>query len=77
MNRLPVAGLATPADFYADRGGDTAILNRRHALNEQARSRNPSRWSGKTRNWEPVHTVALIPERELEVQQVAPEKLAA
>lgn len=65
----------TPAERHA--GHDTAILNKRHAINEAARSRNPSRWSGKTRNWEPVHTVALNPERELVVQQVTPEKLAA
>jgi putative transposase len=65
----------TPAERHA--GHDTAILNRRHALNEQARSRNPSRWSGKTRNWAPVHTVALNPDRDLEVQHAPPEKLAA
>jgi putative transposase len=65
----------TPAERHA--GHDTAILNRRHALNEQARSRNPSRWSGNTRNWEPVHTVALNPDRELVVHQAAPERLAA
>ena len=65
----------TPAQRHA--GQDAAILNRRHALNQQARSRNPSRWSGKTRNWEPVHTVALNPDRELEIQQAPPKKLAA
>ena len=65
----------TPAQRHA--GQDAAILNRRHALNQQARSRNPSRWSGKTRNWEPVHTVALNPDRELEIQQATPKKLAA
>lgn len=65
----------TPVERHA--GHDTAILNKRHAINEQARSRNPSRWSGKTRNWEPVHTVALNPERERVVQQLTPAKLAA
>ncbi|MGB5733093.1 MAG: IS3 family transposase [Thiohalocapsa sp.] len=55
----------TPAERHA--GNDTAILNRRHALNEQARSRNPSRWSGKTRNWEPVGSVALNPALEPEI----------
>lgn len=55
----------TPAERHA--GNDTEILNRRHALNEQARSRNPSRWSGKTRNWEPVGSVALNPDLESEI----------
>ena len=62
----------TPAERHA--GNDTEILNRRHALNEQARSRNPSRWSGKTRNWEPVGSVALNPALEPEI---APLTLAA
>ena len=38
----------TPVECHA--GQDTTILNRSHALNEQVRSRNPSQWSGKTRN---------------------------
>ena len=62
----------TPAERHA--GNDTEILNRRQALNEKARSRNPSRWSGKTRNWEPVGSVALNPALEPEI---APPTLAA
>jgi putative transposase len=64
----------TPAERHA--GQDTAVLTRRHSLNQQARSRNPSRWTGKTRNWEPVHTVALNPDRELVVHQATPQRLA-
>jgi transposase InsO family protein len=45
------------------RGEDQAILAQRHALNQAARDRNPARWSGKTRNWEPIAVVSLNPER--------------
>ena len=45
-------------------GDDHAILAARHALYTEARERNPARWSGKTRNWAPIGTVTLNPERE-------------
>jgi transposase InsO family protein len=40
-------------------GLDHAILNKRHAVYQLARSRNPSRWSRTTRNWKPVLEVGL------------------
>lgn len=49
----------TPAQRH--RGEDGAILEKRHALYEAARARNPERWSGSTRNWEPEKTVYLNP----------------
>ena len=39
----------TPAARH--RGDDAQILERRHAVYEAARHKNPLRWSGKTRNW--------------------------
>ncbi|WP_234385084.1 hypothetical protein, partial [Paracidovorax avenae] len=33
-------------------------------LYTQARQRNPARWSGSTRNWAPVQSVTLNPERD-------------
>ena len=51
----------TPADRHA--GRDTALLAARHTVYERARARHPERWSGKTRHWEPIATVALNPER--------------
>ncbi|MDT8444561.1 MAG: IS3 family transposase [Desulfuromonadales bacterium] len=45
-------------------GQDTAILEHRHAVYQQARERNPARWSGETRNWSPVGAVWLNPEKE-------------
>lgn len=45
------------------RGEDRRILARRHALNQAARDAHPERWSGKTRNWNPIEVVLLNPER--------------
>lgn len=54
----------TPEERH--RGEDRAILAQRHALNQAAREAHPERWSGKTRNWEPIEVVSLNPEREPE-----------
>jgi putative transposase len=50
-------------------GADRAILEARHALYRQARQRHPARWSGKTRNWSPIHAVTLNPERDAVVNE--------
>ena len=47
-------------------GRDQAILARRHAICTAAKQANPRRWSGRTRNWEPVGAVWLNPEKVLE-----------
>ena len=52
----------TPAQRHA--GHDGAILAARHDLYQRARERHPRRWPGATRNWNPVRSVALNPERE-------------
>jgi putative transposase len=52
----------TPAQRH--RGEDAVILKRRHELYEEAKQKRPERWSGNTRNWEPVGPVSLNPERE-------------
>ncbi len=44
-------------------GNDGEILQRRHALYLEARSRNPRRWSRHTRNWSRIDLVTLNPER--------------
>jgi transposase InsO family protein len=51
----------TPAQRHANL--DQHILNRRAALYESARQRNPLRWKGPTRNWQPIHVVHLNPDR--------------
>lgn len=50
----------TPAERH--RGDDEAILAKRQTVYEAAKRRNPERWSGKTRNWEPAGEVWLNPE---------------
>lgn len=51
----------TPAQRH--RGDDKEILAKREQVYAQAKARNPSRWSGKTRNWMHIDIVALNPER--------------
>ena len=52
----------TPAQRHT--GQDKALLAARHAVYQQARERNPARWSRDTRDWSPVEVVALNPERD-------------
>jgi transposase InsO family protein len=44
-------------------GEDTAILNARDEVYRRAKMSNPIRWSGETRNWEPVGDVCLNPDK--------------
>ena len=44
-------------------GLDRQILAKRKQVYEQAKSNHPERWSGETRNWEPVEEVYLNPEK--------------
>jgi transposase InsO family protein len=53
----------TPSQRHA--GHDVAILAHRAEVYRDARLRNPSRWSGGTRNWTPISTVRLNPEHGL------------
>jgi transposase InsO family protein len=67
--------LVTPTQRHS--GEDASVLAKRHAINQAAREANPARWSGKTRNWTPIRTVSLNPERELQVTVIEPENQAA
>lgn len=51
----------TPDDRHS--GRDLEILECRKATYERARAQNPERWSGNTRNWNPIKEVALNPEQ--------------
>lgn len=51
----------TPNERHHGREG--SVLARRHELYERMRRANPERWSGRTRNWLPVGSVVLNPER--------------
>lgn len=55
----------TPSERHD--GKDAALLKQREAVYEAARKRTPQRWSGKTRNWEPVAEVWLNPPKEHQV----------
>jgi len=52
----------TPAQRH--QGEDRDILQKRDKLYALAKSINPARWSGKTRDWAPVGAVTLNPEKE-------------
>lgn len=55
-------------------GQDRATLASRASLYANARSQNPHRWSGKTRNWQPAGPVWLNPENQtsaLEIRDAA------
>lgn len=51
----------TPGDRHEGRGKQ--ILAKRRRVYEEARRRNPKRWSRETRNWTPIGEVHLNPER--------------
>ena len=51
----------TPEDRHA--GRQEEILQQRQRVYERARRRNPRRWSGATRNWQPIKAVYLNPEK--------------
>lgn len=50
----------TPDDRHYGRQED--ILSHRHEVYQRAKKKNPARWSGQTRNWQPVQIVWLNPE---------------
>ncbi len=51
----------TPDDRHF--GREHAILQQRREVYEEARAKNPGRWSGSTRNWEAIEKVYLNPEK--------------
>jgi transposase InsO family protein len=51
----------TPAQRHE--GLDENLLIKRKAIYEAARTQNPQRWSGTTRNWQKVQTVHLNPDK--------------
>jgi putative transposase len=59
----------TPAQRH--RGDDQQLLAKRHTLYQQARNQHPHRWSGATRNWQPIGAVTLNPDREQKVLKLA------
>lgn len=56
------SGIRYVTPLQRHRGEDRAILKARERLYEQAKARRPHRWSGSTRNWQPIGEVWLNPE---------------
>jgi hypothetical protein len=61
----------SPAQRHA--GQDNRMLAARHAVYQEARSRNPRRWNGQTRDWTLVGVVTLNPERDAVVRAATSE----
>jgi putative transposase len=59
----------TPAQRH--RGEDQEVLAKRHALYQRARNQHRHRWSGATRNWQPIGAVTLNPDREQSALKIA------
>ena len=55
-------GFVTPAQRHA--GLDAALLQHRAAVYEAAKQNHPERWTGTTRNWQPVTIVHLNPDHQ-------------
>jgi transposase InsO family protein len=51
----------TPSQRHSGQADE--LLTKRRALYEQARAKNPTRWSGDTRNWKLADLVYLNPEK--------------
>jgi len=58
----------TPNDRHY--GREVQILEKRQRVYQEARNSFPTRWSGRTRNWEPVQQVILNPEKTLETKNL-------
>jgi putative transposase len=52
----------TPGQRHS--GLDTALLAQREEVYEAAKARHPERWSGATRNWQPILVVHLNPQKQ-------------
>ena len=57
-------------------GEDKRILEKRKAVYEAAKERNPKRWSGETRDWSPVTEVWLNPPKEVRAEEQKLRKVA-
>lgn len=53
-------GFVTPQQRHC--GEDREILANRKRVYQKAKAKNPNRWSGEIRNWEPITEVHLNPE---------------
>jgi len=54
------SGIRFVTPYQRHSGQDREILERRHAVYQEARRRHPERWSGTTRDWTPIDAVELL-----------------
>ena len=62
-HRHSAINFVTPAERHA--GLDTALLEQRAIVYQAAKNRRPERWSGATRNWQPILVVHLNPDQHI------------
>lgn len=60
-HRHSAIGFVTPHERHTSQ--DSALLSKRADVYEAAKAANPQRWSGATRNWQPVREVYLNPDQ--------------
>ena len=60
-HRHSAINFVTPAERH--NGLDSVLLQKRVTVYEAAKRRHPERWSGRTRNWQPVLVVHLNPDQ--------------
>ena len=58
------SGIRYVTQAQRHRGDDGEILRKRNEVYRAAQSAHPKCWSSGTRNWQPISTVTLNPERE-------------
>jgi len=61
QHRHSAIRFVTPAQRHA--GLDRALLGKRADVYEAAKQKHPERWSGNTRNWQPIDVVHLNPDQ--------------
>lgn len=64
----------TPDDRHY--GREEKILQKRRKIYADARNKTPDRWSGQTRNWQPIAVVRLNPEKSELSEEVPLKKVA-
>jgi transposase InsO family protein len=62
-HRHSAINFVTPSERHA--GLDVALLEKRATVYETAKNKHPNRWSGTTRNWQPVLIVHLNPDQHI------------
>ena len=61
--------LTNTAPSQRHQGLDKEILEKRKAVYEAAKEKNPQRWSGEIRDWSPVNEVWLNPPKEVRAEE--------